>query len=523
MVDNGIMIKKAYAYLRVSSEEQVSNFSLDNQYDYCKREAERQGYDLINVYREEGVSAKTINRPELLKLLEDCRKNKSEISAVYIYKIDRISRETYDFLAIKKRLAEYGIRIISVTEPTENNPTGEFLETLLAAVAKLDNATKGVRTKDGIRKRLEEGWATGKAPVGYLNLSRDNRQVIEPDTEQFELVKKSWEEMGTGAYSLASIVPFMNKLGVYINYGNNKIPITRDQQTQRIFRDKFYCGYVVSKVFNIDKIGKHIPMISEDLFYKVQSIINGRSFTNGIKHNRQNEIFPLRGVLCDKCGLPMTGSFSRGNGGKYAYYYCVSGKHHSPSIPKDDFETDFVVFLRYAEPKQELVKLFTEMVKEKWEIRYSHLANRYRSFEEEISALHEVRKRLVAKHLRGVYTDEIFNEQLELIEDELLVQKSQKSEAKLQEVDIDIVVNFMNDFLWNVDKAWLEGSLQQRRVLLGSIFPKNVVYTYPGFRTDALSPCFKLIKQFETVDPSLWVTDGTRTRNTRLHRAVLYH
>src|SRR5581483_3949817 len=114
------MNKKAYVYLRVSSEEQVSNFSLDNQQDYCLREAGRQEYEIIKVYREEGVSAKTLNRPQLLQLLEDCRKNQKTVSAIFIYKIDRISRDTYDFLVIKRKLAEYGIRIISVTEPVED-------------------------------------------------------------------------------------------------------------------------------------------------------------------------------------------------------------------------------------------------------------------------------------------------------------------------------------------------------------------------------------------------------------------
>lgn len=289
------MIKKAYAYLRVSSEEQVTNFSLDNQKDYCYKEASNQGYQLVEYYREEGVSAKNLNRPELLRLLEDCRANQKDISAVFIYKIDRISRETYDFLAIKKQLAKYGIRIISVTEPTENTPTGEFLETLLAASAKLDNATKSLRSRDGMRKRLESGWANGKAPVGYINTSRENVQIIEIDPQQFELVKKAWEEMSLGIYTLETIIPYMQKLDIRIKYGGRSIPITRNQQTQRIFRDKFYAGYVVSKKFGVDKIGKHRPMISEDLFYKVQAILDGRSRTAHIKYQRQNPEFPLRG------------------------------------------------------------------------------------------------------------------------------------------------------------------------------------------------------------------------------------
>ena len=264
LIDNEIVTKQAYVYLRVSSEEQVTNFSLDNQKDYCLREAERQGYEIVQIYREEGVSAKTLNRPQLLRLLEDCRKDKNNISAIFIYKIDRISRDTYDFLAIKKRLSEYGIRIISVTEPTEENPTGEFLETLLAATAKLDNATKGLRTQDGLRKRMESGWANGRAPVGYLNTSTpDDKHIITSDPEQFDLVEKSWEEMAKGIYSLDSIATYMNKLGVVIKIGKRTIPITRRQQTQRIFRNKFYSGYIVNEKLGIDKIGNHIIFVAE--------------------------------------------------------------------------------------------------------------------------------------------------------------------------------------------------------------------------------------------------------------------
>ncbi|MBI3620156.1 recombinase family protein [Candidatus Roizmanbacteria bacterium] len=435
----------------------------------------------MKVYREEGVSAKTLNRPELLRLLEDCRANQKKVSAIFIYKIDRITRDTYDFLAIKKKLADYGIRILSVTEPTEDSPTGEFLETLFAANAKLDNATKSLRTLDCMKKRIEAGWALGRAPVGYLNVSREGKQVIDPDLEQFDLVKKAWEEMAKGIYSLETIVPYMNKLGIMIKIGPRRIPITRNQQTQRIFRDKFYCGYVVSKKFSIDKRGCHLPMISEDLFYRVQAIIDGRSFTAGINYKKQNENFPLRGALCKKCGFKMTGSFSTGRAAKYPYYSCNNGKHRSPSIPKEKFERDFLELVNSVEPKKELVGLFCEMVRERYKSRYAYLGQKEKTVEQDIVELYDVRKRLVEKNLKGIYSDEVFKEQMASIEHEILVKKTLQSEAKLDKIDIDIVVNFMKSFLWNLGKAWKEGSLQQRKAITGSIFPQNVVYCYPKF------------------------------------------
>lgn len=517
------MIKKAYAYIRVSSEEQVANYSLDNQQDYCLRDAKRQEYEIINVYREEGASAKTTNRQQLLRLLEDCRINKGIISAVFIYKIDRISRDTFDYLAIKKKLAEHGIRIISVTEPIEDNPTGVFLETVLAASAMLDNATKGLRTQDGMRKRIESGWANGRAPVGYLNQPiKDGKPIIISDKEQFETVKKAWEEMATGVYSLETIAEYMNKLGIVIKNGQKTLPIIRKQQTQRIFRNKFYCGYVVNKRFNIDKLGKHQPMVTEELFYRVQAILDGRSYTGGMHQKKQHEDFPLRGqALCGICTLPMTGSFSKGRKDRYAYYFCGRGTHKSISVPKEKFENEFLNFMRDIEPDQNLVKLFTAMVKEKWQNRYKRVSQDLKALEVELEALMEVKRRLVDKNLKGIYSDEVYKEQNDKVEDQILVIKSTLSESKLDKIDIDVIVTFMNSFLWNISKAWKEGSLSQRKILTGSIYPKNVIYDYPGFRTTELGPCFKLIRQLATTPVSSWVAEGTRTPDIRLHKPAL--
>ena len=50
----------AILYLRVSTEEQVDNFSLSTQEEICRKEAMRQGMKIVKVFREEGKSAKTI-------------------------------------------------------------------------------------------------------------------------------------------------------------------------------------------------------------------------------------------------------------------------------------------------------------------------------------------------------------------------------------------------------------------------------------------------------------------------------
>jgi site-specific DNA recombinase len=203
--------KKAVLYLRVSTEEQVDNFSLDTQEEICRREAEKKGYEVIEIFREEGRSAKSIiGRPVLINLLEYARKNKNKFQAVYAYRLDRISRITADYLAIRKKLGENGINIISATEPTGDSPTEKLVETILAGFAQLDNDIRSERAKNGLRARFLSGLISGKPPLGYKLQS--GYAVKDPET--WNKVKDAWDLMAKGTKSSREIANIMTEWGL---------------------------------------------------------------------------------------------------------------------------------------------------------------------------------------------------------------------------------------------------------------------------------------------------------------------
>src|SRR6266536_5144766 len=196
----------AVVYLRVSTEEQVDNYSLDTQADLCRKEAERRGLQVTEIFREEGRSAKTIReRPTLIEMLDYCRKHKSEVGAVIVYRLDRISRQTADYLAIRKKLAECNITLISASEPTGDTPTERFIETMLAGFAQMDNDVRGERSRNGMRARFMSGLHNGSLPLGYL---RQNGYAVK-DPETFSAVKAAWELMETGTKSLSEMAKFL--------------------------------------------------------------------------------------------------------------------------------------------------------------------------------------------------------------------------------------------------------------------------------------------------------------------------
>ncbi len=203
--------KNAIIYLRVSTEEQVENYSLDTQERICKQEAERRGLDIVQIFREEGRSAKTITgRPILIESLEYCRKNKRNLGAFLVYRLDRLSRQTSDYLSIRRKLVECEIALISASEPTGNSPTERFVETMLASFAQMDNDVRSERTKNGLRARFLAGLISGTVPLGYKN--ENGYTVKDPST--WDNVKKAWDLMSTGSKTLSEMANLLNDWGV---------------------------------------------------------------------------------------------------------------------------------------------------------------------------------------------------------------------------------------------------------------------------------------------------------------------
>jgi hypothetical protein len=114
----------------------------------------------------------------------------------------------------------------------------------------------------------------------------------------------------------------MNEWGLREKHGKRTYALQK-QRVGKLFRNKFYTGIVSSKTYIEEIKGQHVPMITEEQFYKIQAILDGRNVNMvalATRHHHNTD-FPLRRVIrCDKCGKGMTGGWSRGRNAKYAYY-----------------------------------------------------------------------------------------------------------------------------------------------------------------------------------------------------------
>ena len=487
-------LKKAVIYLRVSTEEQVENYSLDTQEEICRKEAERRGMEVIKVFREEGKSAKNIKgRPVLIEMLEYCRKNRREVGAIIVYRLDRLSRQTADYLAIRKKLLESEIALISASEPTGNSPTEKFIETMLAGFAQMDNDVRGERVRNGMRARFLAGLPTGGVPLGYLQ----QNGYVAKDAETFALVKEGWELMATGTKSLKGMADYLNEKGLREHDRKGKEYPLWPQAMARIFRNKFYCGKNYSKRYNQEVQGQQEPMITEELYYKVQGIIDGRNRNVTValaRRNPDNVEFPLRRLVkCGRCGCSFTAAWSKGKNKKYAYYFCRTRCGDGISIPLETVHGEALKKLRGVSLLPETTKLFNAYLRRTYYERTKSLQKKRELADEDLKKLYSLRQSLIQKNLEGVYSDEVFKEQNKFLEEKVRVIQITKTDSIIEKYNLQAIVKFIEDKLVDLAKTFDSEGLEQKRVLVCSIFPSGMSWGYPGYSNTKISPFYQAI------------------------------
>lgn len=494
-------------YVRVSTEDQVKNFSLDSQREICEEQAERLGYSVVKIFREEGESAKTADRPELIKLLDYCKKNNKSIGSVLVYRFDRVARNTLDHLAIKSKLAESGIKLESASEPTDDSPSGRFLETILAGVAQLDNEVRAEKAKIGLYKRFQAGLST-KLPLGYINADVDGKRLQAPDPKYYELVKKSWLLMATGTKSLTEMAKEMNDMGLSVYYNKKRKPITK-QYASKLFNNKFYAGYLTSKVYKEEVKWTDTPMISEGMFYKVQANLAGNNQCSvWVKRNVVNAYFPLKGILkCPKCGRKLVAGNVKGRSKKYPKYWCPNSCIHSVDSKK--IEGMLKKMLSEIQPNQDLVNAFTAYLQEKYDATKNIFIERKKDADKKLLEQKEFLTLLVRGNMEGKYPDDIFKVEKSKIENKMLAYQVVSNDELCNKYDIEITVNFVKALFKDLAKAYEVSEYGQKRVLIGSIYPSGLQFDGVKILNPVISPGFRSIKDFS--DNPVVVSAGDRS------------
>jgi len=180
------------AYVRISSDEQVGNYSIDAQKRAIEAWVEAKSGVLIKVYVDEGHSGRTAERPAFQRMRRDARRGKFD--ALVVHKFDRFSRSRTDVLAIKSLLRyDYGVKVFSVSEPSEDSDgaMGALIEGIMESVADWYSRNLATEVAKGKKERSHQGLHNNQAPFGT---TKDEDGVLIPDPETHPGLVMAFEE-----------------------------------------------------------------------------------------------------------------------------------------------------------------------------------------------------------------------------------------------------------------------------------------------------------------------------------------
>lgn len=175
-------------YLRVSTPEQAERHSLGGQEDEGRGYCRRLGYRVTRIFRDAGKSARGTDRETIYLLLWLARRRAFDV--LVVWDLDRLARNAWFAGFVAAELAEYGVRIESVTMgPMVEGPEATLLRNVKHAFDQYRSDHQAVGISMGKKRAAREGmWPTG-APYGYER-AQDGRLAIFP--EEAERVREAY-------------------------------------------------------------------------------------------------------------------------------------------------------------------------------------------------------------------------------------------------------------------------------------------------------------------------------------------
>lgn len=378
----------AYVYGRVSTEEQSSHgYSIENQRIVCNSYASANGYKVEGEYFDEGKTGRNTHRDEFQAMMKAI--DERPVQAIVIYKLDRLFRSLKDFSRVVEMLRNKGIKLLSVSEG--GDVSEGILGKIMAAFAEHESEMIGKRTKGGMHQKFREGYYPGCAPLGYRNITKDERKVIAPDPKAAHLIKEMFRLYATGQYSQGELCEIMYEKGLRGKKGNDMLT---PQTLSGIFNNTIYYGWM--KWGGLEGKGKHDPLISKETFDQVQFVL---SRNNHFLIRKRKRFFVLRGfVYCPIHEKRLTADchdLKKSSKRKsISYYRCTQRGGCKPSY----FETNKLEKKITNEfKKYEFSDDFIEMVKKHAK---DHLKSGRRDLRSDKKALHNQKRGIEQKRNR---------------------------------------------------------------------------------------------------------------------------
>jgi DNA invertase Pin-like site-specific DNA recombinase len=415
-----------FLYARKSTDvEDKQVRSIDDQLAVLRALAKTEGLHIIEEFVEK-QSAKIPGRPVFNEMI--ARIEKGEARGIICWKLDRLARNPVDGGLISWMIQRGIIQHIQTHDrsylPTDNI----VMMSVEFGMANQYIIDLSSNTKRGLYEKAKRGEYPGLAPMGYLNDLRTRLVIV--NRKIARIVKRAFELYAEGNQGLQDIANFFASEGIKTKNGK---PIKRDKISY-ILSNPFYIG--LFRYGGELHEGKHEPIISKQLFDKVQDVLKARGTRP--KHS-VNDPEALCGLIrCGSCGMMITAEKKikhqkNGNVHEYTYYRCTHKskiiKCTEPAIREEELDRQLSTILKEHVLPFEWAAELSKMADKEEQVAINSSAALVQEVKDEIQDISEKLQRLLS-----VYLDQDIEQEAYRSEKASLLSRKKSLEEKMAQV-----------------------------------------------------------------------------------------
>ncbi|NOU54261.1 recombinase family protein [Brevibacillus borstelensis] len=260
------MKTRVVGYVRVSTQGQVKDgYSLGYQVEEIQRYCARHNLELLDIYKDEGISGAkvdedelTIEREGLQEMLSDLKWR--DVKYIVVLNTSRLWRADMVKVLIQRELKRHKVDVKAIEQPQysiyAHDPNDFLVNGMMELLDQYQRLEIALKLSRGRRKKAQEGgYAGGRVAYGYSAAKGQKTLFIDP--VQAETVRRLFEiRLEHPSWSLSQIAAELNQAGYRTVQGK---PFSKVQVKRILDREDFYRG--MYRYGQIEAKGLHQPII----------------------------------------------------------------------------------------------------------------------------------------------------------------------------------------------------------------------------------------------------------------------
>jgi DNA invertase Pin-like site-specific DNA recombinase len=211
------MKTKGIGYVRVSTDKQADRgVSLEAQVEKIRAMATVHDVELLDVIVDAGESAKDLDRPGMVRILEMVQSR--AVGMVIVAKLDRLTRSVKDLAVLLEQFQRRGVSLVSVAESLDTgSASGRLVLNIMVSVSQWEREAIGERTRDAMRHKKSKLEFVGNAPYGFRQAA--DKRHVEPEPGEQAILERI-HRLRNGGKSLRKIADQLNRLKIRTRQGS---------------------------------------------------------------------------------------------------------------------------------------------------------------------------------------------------------------------------------------------------------------------------------------------------------------